>query len=170
MDLKKWIRDVPDYPSEGVLFRDLTPLLADPVAFEFTVTGIVEQHRNRDLDAVVAIDARGFLFGAPVALALSLPLVPFRKPKKLPPEVIGVDFELEYARARLEARSDSLRAGMSVLIVDDLLATGGTAVAALRLIEQLGASVDALAFVVELTDLNGRQALDPHEVTSLVRY
>ena len=170
MDLKKWIRDVPDYPTPGILFRDLTPLLADPEAFEYTVAGIADQHRNRDLDAVVAIDARGFLFGAPVALELSLPLVPFRKPNKLPPEVIGVDFELEYAKARLEARSDALREGMSVLIVDDLLATGGTAAAAVRLIEQLGASVNALAFVAELTDLNGRSALHPHEVTSLVQY
>ena len=170
MDLKLWIRDVPDYPKPGILFRDLTPLLASPTAFRFAVNSIAEQYRGRDLDAVAAIDARGFLFGGPVSLSLGLPLVPFRKPDKLPPEVVGVDFELEYGSTRMEVRVNALEPGMRVLIVDDLLATGGTAAAAAQLVERLGASVGSISFVVELTDLNGRAALAQYEVTSLVRY
>ncbi len=170
MDLKNWIRDVPDYPQPGVLFRDLTPLLADPKAFKFAVDSICETYAGRKIDAIAAIDARGFWFGAPVALDLGAALVPLRKPEKLPPETVGIDYELEYGSARLEARSDAFEPGMNVLVVDDLLATGGTAAAAGVLIEQLGASVEAFAFVVELTFLNGRAALEPHSVSALVAY
>lgn len=170
MDLKNWIRDIPDYPQPGILFRDLTPLLADQKAFKFAVDSISEAYSGRKIDAVAAIDARGFWFGGPVALNLGAALVPLRKPGKLPPETIGVDYDLEYGSARLEARSDAFEPGMNVLVVDDLLATGGTAAAAGKLVEQLGASVEAFAFVVELTFLNGRAALEPHAVNALVQY
>ena len=170
MDLKNWIRDVPDYPQPGILFRDLTPLLADPKAFQFAVDSISEMYTGKNIDTVAAIDARGFWFGAPVALSLKTALVPLRKPGKLPPQTVGVDYDLEYGSARLEARSDAFEPGMNVLVVDDLLATGGTAAAAGRLIEQLGATVEAFAFVVELSFLNGRDALEPHAVSALIQY
>lgn len=169
MDLKKWIRDVPEYPKPGILFRDLTPMLADPDAFRYATELIANCYRGA-VDAVAVIDARGFLFGAPVAQSLHRPLIPFRKANKLPPETIGVDFELEYATARLEARVNALEPDMNVLVVDDLLATGGTARAAIKLIERLGARVAAAAFVVELGSLRGRDALAPHEVFSLVKF
>ncbi len=170
MDLKDWIRDVPDYPQPGILFRDLTPLLANTEAFKFTVDSISEAYGGKKIDAVAAIDARGFLFGGPVALNLGAALVPLRKPGKLPPETVGVDYDLEYGSARLEARSDAFEQGMNVLVVDDLLATGGTAAAAGKLIEQLGAKVEAFAFVVELSFLNGRAALGGRPVSALITY
>ena len=169
MDLKKWVRNVPDYPKPGILFRDLTPLLADPDAFKHATDSIAKRYRTH-VDAVAVIDARGFLFGAPVAQSLHRPLIPLRKANKLPPETIGVDFELEYATARLEASANALEPDMNVLVVDDLLATGGTARAAVELIERLGARVSAVAFVVELTPLRGRETLAPHEVFSLVQF
>ena len=170
MDLKRWIRTVPDYPSEGIFFRDITPLLANPTAFKYAVTRISELYQHRSLDAIVAIDARGFLFGAPVALNLSLPFIPFRKPDKLPPKVVGINYQLEYGSARLEARSNSLATGMNVLVIDDLLATGGTALAATRLIEHPGANINALAFIIELVDLNGRSTLNAYDITSIIKY
>ena len=170
MDLKNWIRDVPDYPQPGILFRDLTPLLADPQAFKYAVDQIAEAFAGKKIDAVAAIDARGFWFGGPIALSLDTALVPVRKPGKLPPETVGVDYDLEYGSDRLEVRADAFKTGMNVLVVDDLLATGGTAAATGRLIEQLGATVEAFAFVVELSFLNGRAALEPHSVSALVEY
>lgn len=170
MDLKNWIRDIPDYPRPGILFRDLTPLWKSPEAFRYAVSSIVEKYRDASADAVAGIESRGFMFGVPVALALGLPFVPLRKENKLPPEVVGVDFELEYGTGRMEIRVDALERGDSVLVVDDLLATGGTAEAAALLIERLGAQVLAMAFVVELEALNGRALLNEHEIHSLVTY
>ncbi len=170
MDLKSFIRDVPDYPKPGILFRDLTPLLADPAALEFVISSITDEFENSGIDAVAAIDARGFIFGAPTAMSLGVPLIPMRKPNKLPPDTIGVDYELEYGTARLEMRSNAMRRGTRVLIVDDLLATGGTAAAAGHLVTEMEAIVVACVFVVELSDLGGRAALAPHQVTSLVTY
>lgn len=170
MDLKNWIRDIPDYPRPGILFRDLTPLWKAPEAFSYAVASIVEKYRDASVDAVAGIESRGFMFGVPVALALGLPFVPLRKENKLPPEVVGVDFELEYGTGRMEIRVDALERGDSVLVVDDLLATGGTAEAAALLIERLGAQVLAMAFVVELEALNGRALLNEHEIHSLVTY
>ncbi|MDA1257368.1 MAG: adenine phosphoribosyltransferase [Chloroflexi bacterium] len=170
MDLKNWIRDIPDYPQPGILFRDLTPLLKAPEAFNYAVDSIVERFRGSPIDAVAAIESRGFLFGTPVALKLGLPFVPLRKENKLPPEVIGVDFDLEYGSGRMEIRVDALEQGDSVLVVDDLLATGGTAEAAAHLVERLGAQVLAMSFVVELGALNGRALLGDHEVHSLITF
>ncbi len=170
LDLKRWIRNIPDYPQPGILFRDLTPLLANPEALKYSVNRIAEEYQGRDFDAIAAIEARGFLFGAPVAIAMGLPLVLLRKPNKLPYDTIGIDFELEYGPGRMEVHVDSFQPGQRILVVDDLLATGGTAAAAKHLIEELGASVDSMAFVIELTGLDGRSALKPCEVISLVQY
>ena len=170
MNLKQWIRDIPDYPRPGILFRDLTPLLARPQAFRFAIDSFVERYRSTSLDAIAVIDARGFLFGSPVAYALDLPLIPLRKANKLPPETVGVEYALEYGNARIEMIATALSAGERVLIVDDLLATGGTAAAAVRLIRGRGAGVAGAAFVVELTGLKGRTLLEGVEVMSLVQY
>lgn len=170
LNLKDWIRDIPDFPKKGILFRDLTPLLAHPPAFRSAVEQLTDAYRDRSIDAVAAIDARGFLFGAPVALALDLPLIPLRKANKLPPETVGVDYALEYGKARIEMIAGAIVPGQRVLIVDDLLATGGTAGAAVRLIEGRGAVAAGAAFIVELSFLNGRAALRDLEVTALVRY
>ncbi len=170
MDLKNWIRDIPDYPQPGILFRDLTPLWKAPEAFNYTIDSLAERYGGAAIDSVAGIESRGFMFGVPLALKLGLPFVPLRKEKKLPPEVIGIDFELEYGTGRMEMRVDALEQGDSVLVVDDLLATGGTAEAAASLIERVGGQVLAMAFVVELEALNGRTVLEGHEIHSLVTY
>ena len=170
MDLKQWIRDVPDYPKPGILFRDLMPILAHPPAFAHAVERLAGEFRTRQIDAIAGIDARGFLFAAPLALELRLPLIPVRKGGKLPPETIGEEFDLEYGSARIEIPVGAVPPGARVLIVDDLLATGGTARAAASVFRQLGARVEAFAFVVELTDLNGRGLLEDAEVFSLLKY
>lgn len=170
LDLKQWIRDVPDYPKPGILFRDLTPLMVDPVAMRYVTERFSEHLAEVKAEAVAAIDARGFIFAAPVAVQSGLPFIPVRKSGKLPPEVIGADYELEYGTARLEARSDAITPGKRVVIVDDLLATGGTAGAAAKVLRELGAEVVSVAFVVELTFLNGREPLKGLNVFSLVEY
>lgn len=170
LDLKQWIRDVPDYPQPGVLFRDLTPLMADPVPMQYVTDRLVEHLREVNAEVVAAIDARGFIFAAPAAVQAGLPFVPVRKSGKLPPEVIGADYELEYGNGRLETRTGAVAPGKRVVIVDDLLATGGTAGAAAKLLTQLGAEVVSAAFVVELTFLNGRGPLNGVSVFSLVEY
>ncbi|MSQ09046.1 MAG: adenine phosphoribosyltransferase [Dehalococcoidia bacterium] len=170
MDLKKWVRDVPDYPKPGILFRDLTPLLAHPPAMRYAVDSLAAHIKARRVDAVCCIDARGFLFGAPVGVKLGLPVIPIRKAGKLPPEVIGVDYALEYGSARIEVKLDALKPGQRVAVVDDLLATGGTAAAAGRLVAQLGATVATYTFVVELAALGGSKLFAPADVFSLVRY
>lgn len=170
VDLKQWIRDVQDYPRAGILFRDLTPLLLHPPAMRHAVDSLAAHIEERDIDVVCCVDARGFLFGSPVAVELGLPLVPVRKAGKLPPETVGVDYRLEYGTARVEARGNALTSGQRVAIVDDLLATGGTAAAAGQIVTLLGARVDTYAFVVELTALKGRAALLPTDVFALVQY
>ncbi len=170
LDLKQWIRDVPDHPQPGVLFRDLSPLMADPVAMRYVTARFVEHLQEKRADAVAAIDARGFIFAAPAAVQANLPFIPLRKSGKLPPEVIGADYDLEYGTARLEARHDAISAGKRVVVVDDLLATGGTAAAGVKLLRDLGAEVISAAFVVELTFLNGSSVLKDTELFTLVRY
>ena len=169
MDLTRWIREVPDYPKPGVLFRDITPLLAHPPAFNYVVDMLIEELKEYDADAIGVIDARGFLFGAPVAYALGLPLIPFRKAAKLPPETVGVDFDLEYGTDRIELNPKTISPGNRIVIVDDVLATGGTAAAAVKLADKVGARVQALAFVIELEALQGRAALPGVEVRSLLK-
>ncbi len=170
VDLKAYIRDIPDFPQPGVLFRDITPLLKDPTAFRWVIEKFVEEYREAQLDAVVAIESRGFIFGAPLAANLGIALVPVRKPGKLPSARMSVEYALEYGNGQLDIHADALQEGDRVVIVDDLLATGGTAMAAAKLVEVLGAHVDSFAFVVELEALGGRNRLHDYRVFSLVRY
>ncbi|MGI8551650.1 MAG: adenine phosphoribosyltransferase [Dehalococcoidia bacterium] len=170
MDLKPYIRDVPDFPQPGVLFRDITPLLADPDAFRYAVDALAAAYHPGELDAIVGIESRGFLFGAPLAYRLSLPLIPVRKAGKLPWEVMSVEYALEYGSNKLDIHKDALQRGQKVAIVDDVLATGGTAEAAAPLVERLGAQVRAMLFLVELDFLAGRKRLQGYEIRSLVKY
>ncbi|WP_281356113.1 adenine phosphoribosyltransferase [Sphingomonas lacunae] len=153
------IRIIPDFPQPGILFRDITPLLADPKAFALAQALLLERARSFSPDAIVAVEARGFLFGAPLALDLAVPLVPVRKPGKLPADTHSVDYGLEYGTDRLEIHSDALARGARVLLVDDLLATGGTVRAAADLVERLGADVVGALFLIELTGLGGAERL-----------
>ncbi|MBK9033843.1 MAG: adenine phosphoribosyltransferase [Myxococcales bacterium] len=161
MNLKALIRTVPDFPKPGIRFRDITPLLADPAGFHYVTTTLAERYRGK-VDKVVAIEARGFIFGAPIAHALGVGLVPMRKPGKLPHAAIGHDYDLEYGTNRVEVHVDGVAAGERVVVVDDLLATGGTAGAALALLERVGAKVVECAFVIDLLDLPGRARLERH--------
>ena len=170
MDLAKYIRDIPDFPKPGILFKDITPLLAEPRAFRHAIDLLAEHYRTQALDAVAAAEARGFLFAAPLALALQKPLVPLRKPGKLPYRTYSLKYDLEYGSAELQMHSDGVEQGARVLLVDDVLATGGTMQAGCRLIETAGGQVAGCAFLVELTFLHGRERLRPHEVFSLIQY
>lgn len=170
MDLRPFIRDVPDFPQKGILFKDITPLLADPPAFSSAIEQMSAHYRGRPLDAVAAAEARGFLFAAPLALVMSLPLIPLRKPGKLPYRTHSFQYELEYGRAELQVHIDSIRPGGKILLVDDVLATGGTMQAGCKLVEQAGGQVAGCCFLIELGFLSGRERLQPHEVFSLIRY
>ena len=169
--LKERIREVPDFPKPGVLYKDITTLLKDPVALRETADRLAERCAGRRIQQVVGIEARGFIFGPLVANRLNVGFVPVRKPGKLPAETASRSYELEYGRDTLEMHLDGVAAGERVVLVDDLLATGGTAKAAADLIESVGGTVDAIGFVVELTYLDGRRRLDGYDVVeSLVRY
>jgi len=168
-DIKRYIRDIPDFPKAGIIFRDITPLLADGAAFHQVVDEIAERYRGR-VDMVLGIESRGFIIGAAVAYALQAGLAVVRKPGKLPSLTFAAEYALEYGNDTLEIHRDAFGHPCRVLIVDDLLATGGTARAAIELVEQLRGGVVACAFVVELAALNGRQRLYPHPVFSVVEY
>lgn len=168
--LKGIIRDVPDFPKKGILFKDITTLLADAGALEATLAALAEAHGEGRIDRVAGIESRGFIFGAAVAARLGAGFIPIRKPGKLPADTISETYELEYGTDTLEMHADAVRPGQRILIVDDLLATGGTALAASRLVQRLKGEVAGLAFVVELTFLSGRSRLNDLPVTSLVRY
>ena len=170
IDLRDYIREVPDFPQPGVLFRDITPLLLDPAAYRYAVDKLTQRLRAYELDAIVGIESRGFLFGAPVAYQLGLPFVPVRKAGKLPSERMSVEFALEYGESQLDIHADALSTGQRVAIVDDLLATGGTAEAAAKLVGLLGADVAVMAFVVELAFLSGRERLKDYETVALTTY
>jgi adenine phosphoribosyltransferase len=168
-DLKLYIRDVPNFPKPGIIFRDITPLLADGEALHEVIDRLSQPYRGR-IDMVLGIESRGFLFGAAVAYALSAGLAVVRKPGKLPAQTYAAQYALEYGRDALEIHRDAFGHPTRVLIVDDLLATGGTAGAAVELVDRLGGEVVACAFVIELAALRGRDRLQRHEVFSLVRY
>jgi adenine phosphoribosyltransferase len=170
MDLTLHIRPIPDFPKPGILFRDITPLLADAAAFAEAIGRMAEPWRESGLDAIAAVEARGFLFAGPLALALDVGVVPVRKPGKLPADTITHEYELEYGRDRLEMHAGVLRAGARVLVVDDVLATGGTAAACMRLVEAGGGVVAGAAFLVEIEPLGGRERLAPHRVESVLIY
>lgn len=163
------IRDVPDFPEPGVLFRDITPLLADPRAFHIVLDAIAHRFVGSQVDAVVGVESRGFIFGGALAARLNASFVPVRRPGKLPFRTDKVSYSMEYGEAELEMHRDSLREGASVLIVDDLLATGSTAAAAGELVHRQGAYVMAYAFVLELTSLGGRERLLPVPTLAIVR-
>ncbi len=166
--LEPFIRDVPDFPKPGIVFKDITPLLADTAAFQRAIDALEASVARPD--AVVAIESRGFLFGAPLALRWGVPLVPARKSGKLPGRTVRQSYALEYGEDSLEMHADALVAGQRVVIVDDLLATGGTAMATLGLVGKLGAMVDAILVVIELEGLSGRERVAPVPVHALLRY
>lgn len=168
--LKDTIRDVPDFPKPGILFKDITPVLAKPALLRAITDHLAELHAPLRVDAVVGMESRGFIFGAPLAMALGAAFVPARKPGKLPYDKISEEYALEYGTARLDMHADAVSPGQRVLIVDDLIATGGTAVATANLIRRLGGEVVGAAFVIELAFLDGRKALDPVTVRSVVTY
>jgi adenine phosphoribosyltransferase len=170
MNLAHYIRDIPDFPKPGIIFKDITPLLAEPRAFQQAIDQMCDHYQGRPLDAVAAAEARGFLFAAPLALRLQKPLIPLRKPGKLPYRTYSLKYDLEYGSAELHVHIDGVTAGARVLLVDDLLATGGTMQAACQLVEKAGGQVASCAFLVELTFLKGGAKLHPHEVFSLIRY
>jgi len=170
MDLKALIRDVPDFPQPGILFRDITPLLRDPAAFTHAVGLITAAVEDLRPDAVAGVESRGFLFGTPVAARLGLPFVPIRKPGKLPAARMSVEYSLEYGNSQLDIHADALQRGQRAVIIDDLLATGGTARAAAKLIELLGADVAGMVFLIELAALGGRDHLRGYDVRSFVVY
>jgi adenine phosphoribosyltransferase len=170
MDLTKYIRNIPNFPKPGILFKDITPLLADPAAFHDAVNLMVKQYEHVRIDAISAAEARGFLFAAPMAYLMNRPLVPLRKPGKLPYETHKLQYDLEYGQAELHVHIDGFNPGSRVLLVDDLLATGGTLDAACKLIVQAGAQVAGCCVLVELSFLLGREKLRPHDVFSLIRY
>ncbi|WP_297407592.1 adenine phosphoribosyltransferase [uncultured Cetobacterium sp.] len=170
MDLKKYVALVEDYPKEGIKFRDITPLMGNGEAFKYATDKIVEYAKEQEIDLVVGPEARGFIFGCPVSYALEVGFAPVRKPGKLPREVIEYAYDLEYGSNVLCMHRDSIKPGQRVLIVDDLLATGGTVEATVKLIEELGGIVAGLAFLIELEDLKGREKLEGYSVLTLMKY
>jgi adenine phosphoribosyltransferase len=168
--LKRHIRDIPDFPKEGILFRDITPLLMDPEAFRETVNVLRQRYEGKGIDKFAAIESRGFFFASPLAYQLGIGLIPLRKPGKLPAETISESYALEYGEASLEIHKDAVKKGERVVIIDDLLATGGTAAASVALIEKLGGDVVEIAFIVELADLGGRAKLGDTPTFSLLSY
>jgi adenine phosphoribosyltransferase len=170
IDLKSTIRDVPDFPKEGIIFKDITTLLKDKDAFRQSVDDLCSSFENSHVDQVVCVESRGFIFGAPVAYHLGAGLVPVRKPGKLPAKTNQVTYELEYGTDTLEIHEDAIKEGDKVLIIDDLLATGGTTKATIELVENLGGQIVGIVFLIELTFLDGRNKLQGHPITSIIQY
>ena len=170
MDLKSKIREIEDFPIKGVSFKDITTLTRDKDAFNHAVSSMIDDLKDKEVDYIVGPEARGFLFGAAVAYGLGVGFIPIRKPGKLPGKTTSFEYELEYGTNTLEIHTESIKKGDRIAIVDDLLATAGTVMAATKLIESLGGNVVALEFVIELTFLGGREKLEGYHVNSLVKY
>ena len=170
MDLKQYIRDIPDFPVEGILFRDITPLMQEPTAFQYVIDRMAEYYEGQDIDVILGIEARGFLIGAPLAYKLGKPFVPIRKEGKLPYETRSMKYALEYGQNVVEVHTDAVSKGQRAIILDDLLATGGTMAAGAELVESMGGEVAGLGAVIELIDLDGRERLSGYGVYSLVQY
>ncbi len=170
MDLSRFIRDVADFPVQGVVFKDICPLLQNAAAFNYAVEAMIDQVRKLDVDVIAAPDARGFIFGVPMAMAMQLPFVPIRKAGKLPYQTTAFSYELEYGKDTLEMHVDSIQSGDKVLLVDDLLATGGTIAACGRLVEQQGGVIAGYSFLIELEFLSGREKLDQRPIERLLSY
>ncbi|HOW98044.1 MAG TPA: adenine phosphoribosyltransferase [Kiritimatiellia bacterium] len=168
--LKNAIRDIPDFPKEGIIFKDITPLLAEPSLFKLAVDTLAGRHRDSRIDRVCVVESRGFLFGSAVAYQLGAGLVPIRKKGKLPHETLEAAYDLEYGTATLQVHVDAFEPGTRVLLIDDLLATGGTAEASARLIEQLGGKLIEIQFLIELAFLNGREKLTKYPVFAPIVY
>jgi adenine phosphoribosyltransferase len=169
-DLASRIRDIPDFPKPGILFKDITTMLKDGKSFQMAVDGLLDKIGKRDVDVVVGMESRGFIFGAPIAYKLGLGFVPVRKLGKLPADVVSVEYDLEYGSATLEMHRDALKPGAKVLIIDDLLATGGTVAGTIELVKQLKGEIVACAFLIELTALHGRDKLGGYDVVTLISY
>ncbi|OGL47509.1 MAG: adenine phosphoribosyltransferase [Candidatus Schekmanbacteria bacterium RBG_16_38_11] len=169
-DLKRLVRDVPDFPKKGIIFKDITPLIADPKAYQKAINAFAKRYDNKGIDKIVSVEARGFLFGAPLAYGLGAGIVPVRKPGKLPFHTNRISYELEYGTDSLDIHKDSIKKGEKILIVDDLLATGGTVAAVCKLVEQLEGKIIELAFLIELGFLKGRDKLKGYSVFSLIRF
>ncbi len=170
LGLASRIRDIPDFPKPGILFKDITTLLKDGKSFQMAVDGLLDRIGKRDVDVVVGMESRGFIFGAPIAYKLGVGFVPVRKLGKLPADVVSVEYDLEYGSATLEMHKDALKQGAKVLIVDDLLATGGTVAGTIELVKQLKGEIVACAFLIELTALHGRDKLGGYDVVTLISY
>jgi adenine phosphoribosyltransferase len=170
LDLTHYIRDIQDFPKPGILFKDITPLLADPAAFREAIRQMAAHYAGQKIDAIVAAEARGFIFAAPLAIELNAGFVPIRKPGKLPFDTHAFHYELEYGTDCLEIHIDGVAPGQNVLVVDDLLATGGTIAACCNLVEKLGANVVGCCFLIDLAFLKGAQKIAPREAFSLIRY
>jgi adenine phosphoribosyltransferase len=169
-DIQSFIRDIPDFPKPGIIFKDITPLLKDPSAFNAAVDQLIDRLGQTPCDAVVGIESRGFIFGAAMALKMNLGFIPVRKPGKLPYETVSASYELEYGTDSIEIHKDALTQGQKVVLVDDLLATGGTMSACTSLVESLGAEIVACLFVIELGFLKGRDKIKGQRIESLIEY
>jgi len=170
LDLKTYIRDIPDFPKKGIVFKDITPLLKSPEAFSFVIETWASRYASRKLDAIIGMESRGFIFAAPLALRLKVPFVPVRKPGKLPAKTVRETYQLEYGTDSLEIHEDALAKGAKVLVLDDVLATGGTAEAVVRLVERVGAKVEEASFLMELGFLKGRDKLKSVPVHSIITF
>lgn len=170
MDLKQYVAIVEDFPKEGIRFKDITPLMHNGEAYKYATDQIVEYAKNRDVDIIVGPEARGFIIGCPVAYALEIGFAPVRKKGKLPRETISVDYGLEYGKDVLTIHKDAIKPGQRVLIIDDLLATGGTIEATIKLVEELGGIVAGIAFIIELSYLDGREKLNGYDILTLMQY
>lgn len=170
INLKSIIREVSDFPIEGISFKDITTLLMDPAALEQSIQTLTEPYLNQGIDLVVGIESRGFIFGVPMATRLNAGFIPIRKPGKLPYNVLEKEYELEYGTNKIAIHEDSIKAGQNIVLVDDLLATGGTMAAAINLVEQLKANIVGLSFLIELDFLNGRDNMSSYPINSLIHY
>ena len=170
MDLSKYIASVPDYPEKGIIFRDISPLMADGEAYRYATGQIVDYAKDKNVDVIIGPEARGFIVGCPVAYALGVGFAPARKKGKLPRETVEVTYGLEYGEDTLQLHKDAIKPGQRVLVVDDLLATGGTLAATIELIEKLGGEVVGTAFLIELLDLKGREKIKGYDIYSLLKY
>lgn len=169
-ELRLHIRNVPDFPKKGIVFRDITPLLKNPDAFRKAMETFYTKYKEIQIDKVLSVESRGFIFGSILAYRLGVGFIPIRKPKKLPAEVIREEYQLEYGTDALEIHTDAIQPGDRILVVDDLLATGGTALATCKLAERLGGTIAGIAFLVELTFLNGRKKLEKYDIFSILKY
>ncbi len=170
MDLKQFIRNIPDFPKQGILFRDITTLLKDPKAFNYALDELYNSIIDKNITKVVAIESRGFIFGSLLANKLNAGFVPIRKPNKLPGEKIVEEYSLEYGTDKIEIHKDAITSCDNILLHDDLLATGGTMLAACKLVEKLGGKIAQISFLIELEALNGRNLLKDYNVTSIIKY